>query len=205
MGGTDSERRRVATELHDGLGQCLIGLNLNLGMLRQTSEREALWIESEYLMQRALAEIRTLSYVLHPPTMDVAGLVSAAQWFVEGFSRRTGIQISFHAPGDFTRLPDEIELTLFRGLQEALTNIQRHSRASRVEVCIERSDAQVTLEVKDNGCGIKYDLLNRFRETGAGLGVGLTGMCERVRDLGGNLQLDSDTNGTLVQIKIPAR
>lgn len=201
----DSERRRVATELHDGLGQCLIGLNLNLDMLRQTPEREELWIESEHLIQRSLAEIRTLSYVLHPPTMDVAGLVSAAQWYVEGFSRRTGIHVTFDAPEDFARLSDEIELALFRGLQEALTNIHRHSAASRAEVLIERSDAQVALEVKDNGCGMKYDLLKRFRETGAGLGVGLTGMGERVRDLGGNLQLDSDSNGTLVRISIPVK
>jgi len=198
----DSERRRIASELHDGLGQCLIGLNLNLDRLRQTPEREELWIESEHLMQRSLAEIRTLSYVLHPPTMDVAGLVSAAQWYVEGFSRRTGIQVTF-APGNFARLPDEIELTLFRALQEALTNIHHHSGASRSEILIERSDAQVALEVKDNGCGMKYDLLKRFREMGAGLGVGLTGMCERVRDLGGDLQLDSDSNGTSVRIRIP--
>ena len=189
--------------MHDGLGQCLIGLNLNLDVLRLAPEREELWIESEHLMQRSLAEIRTLSYVLHPPTMDVAGLVSAAQWYVEGFRRRTGIHVTFSAPGDFARLPDEIELTLFRALQEALTNIHHHSGASRSEILIERSDAQVALEVKDNGCGMKYDLLKRFRETGAGLGVGLTGMCERVRDLGGDLQLDSDSNGTLVRIRIP--
>lgn len=176
-------------------------------MLRQSPDREELWVQSEALMQQCLAEVRTLSSLLHPPTMDAAGLISAAEWFVEGFSRRTAIKMTFNVPDDFARLPDEIELTLFRALQEALTNMHRHSSASIAEISIERSDAQVVLqvvlEVKDNGCGIKYDLLNRFRETATGLGVGLMGMCERVRDLGGDLHLDSDCTGTSVRVSIP--
>jgi signal transduction histidine kinase len=199
----DSERRRIARELHDCLGQLLVGLKLNVDMLRLAPGREELWVESEDLMQQCMAEVRTLSYLLHPPTMDAAGFDSAARWYVEGFSQRSGINVTLTAPDDLARLPDVIELTLFRVLQETLTNVHRHSGGSNASILIQRSPEQVILEVKDNGCGIKQDALSRFQETGNGMGVGLTGMRERVRDLGGKLQLDSDNNGTSVRITIP--
>jgi signal transduction histidine kinase len=198
----DSERRRIARELHDCLGQYLVGLKLNVDMLRRSPEREQLWTESEELMQQCISEVRTLSYLLHPPTMDAAGLASAAEWFVEGFSQRTGIKVTLIASKSIARLPDMVELTLFRSLQEALTNVHRHSGASTADIRILRSDGQVILEVKDNGCGIQQNLLTRFRQTGNGMGVGLTGMCERVRDLGGSLQIDSDLRGTAVRITL---
>jgi signal transduction histidine kinase len=199
----DSERRRIARELHDCLGQYLVGLKLNVNMLRQAPEREELWVESEELMQQCVAEVRTLSYLLHPPTMDVAGFDSAARWYVEGFSQRSGIKVTLNAPDDLARLPDVIELTLFRVMQEALTNVHRHSGGTAAEILIQRSPEQVILEIKDNGCGINRDSLARFRDTGAGMGVGLTGMRERVRDLGGKLRIDSDDHGTSIRITIP--
>jgi signal transduction histidine kinase len=199
----DSERRRIARELHDCLGQLLVGLKLNVDMLRQAPGREELWTESEELLQQSIAEVRTISYLLHPPTMDAAGFESAARWYVDGFSQRSGIQVTLNAPDDLARLPDVIELTLFRVLQETLTNVHRHSGGSAADILIQRSPEQVILEVKDNGCGIKQDALNRFRDTGAGMGVGLTGMRERLRDLGGTLQLDSNGGGTSVRITIP--
>ncbi len=199
----DSERRRIARELHDCLGQYLVGLKLNVDMLRHSPQHEQLWSESEQLMQQCISEVRTLSYLLHPPTMDAAGLASAAEWFVEGFSERTGIKVTLTASESLARLPDMIELTLFRALQEALTNVHRHSGGSKADIQLLRSDTQVVLEVKDNGCGMQQNLLTRFRQTGNGMGVGLTSMCERVRDLGGTLHIDSDLCGTAVQITIP--
>jgi signal transduction histidine kinase len=198
----DSERRRIARELHDCLGQLLVGLKLNVDMLRQAPNREELWAESEDLLQQSIAEVRTLSYLLHPPTMDAAGFDSAARWYVEGFSQRSGIKVTLNVSNDSARLPDVVELTLFRILQEALTNVHRHSGASTADILIECSAQHVILEVKDNGCGIEQDSLDRFRTTGTGMGVGLAGMRERVLDLGGKLQIESD-GGTSVRITIP--
>lgn len=132
------------------------------------------------------------------------GLVSAAQWFVDGLSNRTGIQVSLVAPRELPRLPAAIELVLFRGLQEALTNVHRHSSASVAEVLIRQEAAQVVLEVKDTGRGLPTDVLARFAQTGAGMGVGLTGMRERVRELGGTMKLEApDSGGTRLRIALP--
>jgi signal transduction histidine kinase len=199
----DSERRRIARELHDSLGQSLVGLKLNVDMLRQSPGREELWSESEELMQQCITEVRTLSYLLHPPTMDAAGFASAARWYVEGFGQRSGLQVRLDAPKDLGRLPDAVELALFRVLQEALTNVHRHSGASAATIWFLADAEQVILEVKDNGHGIPPELLDCFRTTGSGMGVGLAGIGERVRDLGGKLNLASDSNGTLVRVTIP--
>ena len=199
----DTERRRIARELHDSLGQYLVGLKLNVDMLRETPGREELWSEAEVLMQQCISEVRTLSYLLHPPTMDAAGFASAARWYVEGFGQRSGLQVTLDAPGDLGRLPDAVELALFRVLQETLTNVHRHSGAMAAEIMIQRDAQQVVLEVKDNGRGIPPELLNRFLATGEGMGVGLAGIGERVREPGGKLRLESDSSGTLVRVTIP--
>ena len=199
----DSERRRIARELHDSLGQYLVALKLNVEMLRRSPAREELWSQSAELMDRCIAEVRTLSYLLHPPTIDAVGIVSAARWYVEGFGLRSGLKITLDVPADPVRLADATELALFRVLQEALTNVHRHSGASEAAVCIQRFSGQVTLEVRDNGRGIEPDLLNRFGESGAGVGVGLISMQERARELGGKLHLESNGAGTLVRISIP--
>ena len=117
----DTERRRIARELHDSLGQYLVGLKLNLEMLKR-SPSERLWLDVDELMQQCISEVRTLSYLLHPPTMDAAGFASAARWYVEGFGQRSGVQVTLDVPENLGRLPDAIELALFRVLQEALTN-----------------------------------------------------------------------------------
>jgi signal transduction histidine kinase len=199
----DSERRRIARELHDSLGQYLVALKLNVELLRESPEQGELWSQSEELMERCIAEVRTLSYLLHPPTMDAVGIAIAARWYVEGFSVRSGLKLTLDAPDDPVRLPDAIELALFRVLQEALTNVHRHSGASAADILIRRSSGHVILEVKDDGHGIELEVLNRFRETGAGVGVGLMSMHERARELGGNIQLESDRTGTSVRITIP--
>jgi len=199
----DSERRGIARELHDSLGQYLVGLKLNVDMLRRSPGREELWSQSEELMQRCISEIRTLSYLLHPPTMDEAGLASAARWYVEGFGQRSGLKVTLDAPSDLGRLPDAVELALFRVLQEALTNVHRHSGASAADILVWGEGHQVVLEVKDNGRGMQPEMVSRFRATGAGMGVGLTSIRERVRELGGRLKLESNAEGTLLRVTIP--
>jgi len=201
----DTERRRIARELHDSLGQYLVGLKLNVDMLRQSPGREELWSEAEVLMQQSIAEVRTLAYLLHPPTMDAAGFSSAARWYVEGFGQRSGLRVTLDAPDDLGRLPDAIELALFRVLQEALTNVHRHSGAFAAEILVQGNPERVVLEVKDNGRGIPAELLRRFRATGEGMGVGLAGIGERVRELGGKLKLESDSSGTSVRVTIPVQ
>ena len=199
----DVERRRIARELHDSLGQYLVGLKLNMDMVRQSPTRQDLWIEVDQLMQRCIAEVRTLSYLLHPPTMDAAGFVSATRWFVEGYGQRSGVKVTLDTPEDFGRLPDAIELALFRVLQEALANVHRHSGASEAHVLVRQNSNQVVLEVRDNGRGLPEDILRQFDDTGAGTGVGLGGIRERARELGGKLTLQSDSSGTLLSIVIP--
>jgi len=199
----DSERRGIARELHDSLGQYLVCLKLNVDMLRRSPGSEELWSQSEELMQRCISEIRTLSYLLHPPTMDEAGLASAARWYVEGFGQRSGLDVALDAPSDLGRLPDAVELALFRVLQEALTNVHRHSGASAADILMLREDNKLILEVKDNGRGMQPEMVSRFRATGAGVGIGLTSIRERVRELGGRLKLESSAGGTLLRVTIP--
>src|ERR1700686_540851 len=201
----DVERRRIARELHDSLGQYLVGLKLNMDLVRQSPTRQDLWSEIGELMQRCIAEVGRLSYLLHPPTMDAAGFVSAARWFVEGFSQRSGVKVTLDAPDNLGRLPDPIELALFRVLQEALTNVHRHSGASEAYVVILQDSNRVVLEVKDNGRGMPIDILQQFDETGAGTGVGLGGIRERARELGGKLTLEATSKGTLLKIAVPHR
>ena len=156
-----------------------------------------------------MSEVRTLSYLLHPPTMDAAGFASAARWYVEGFAQRSGVEVRLDVPDDLGRFPDDVELALFRVLQEALTNVHRHSGASEAHVqvwrneCKEGDGGQVVLDIKDNGRGIPEDLLGHFHATGAGMGVGLTGIRERAWELGGKLEVESGTSGTVLRVAIP--
>lgn len=198
----DTERRRIARELHDSLGQYLVGLKLNIDMLRLTPESQQMWSEAEQLMQKCMSEVRTLSYLLHPPTMDAAGFVSAARWYLEGFGQRSGISVNLDTPENLDRLPDGVELAMFRVLQEALTNVHRHSEATAANVSIREDAGQVILEIKDNGRGIPENLLALFH-SGAATGVGLAGIRERAWELGGKLHIESSNRGTLVRVSIP--
>jgi PAS domain S-box-containing protein len=199
----DAERRRIARELHDSLGQYLVGLKLNLDMLQQSPERPNLWAQAQDLMERCVAEVRTMSYLLHPPMIDDVGLVSTAGWFVDGMAQRSGIRLTLEAPPDLARLPGEVELALFRILQEGLTNVHRHSEASEAKVVIRREPGQVMLEIRDNGCGISPELLDRFEQTGASMGVGLSGIRERVRELHGQVKLEAGRPGAVLRVTIP--
>ena len=200
----DEERRRIARELHDSLGQDLTAAKISLDLLAQDNgkNRSAYLREARQLVERSIADTRTLSHLLHPPLLDEAGLVSAARWYVEGFGRRSGIATMLYLPDHLDRLPRRTETTLFRIMQEALTNVHRHSGSRAVEVSLTHKPKQIVLSVKDYGMGIPKETLDRFWKTGS-TGVGLAGIRERLKELGGYLEIESNIDGTLLRATIP--
>jgi two-component system NarL family sensor kinase len=201
----DQERRKFSRELHDSLGQYLVGAKMNLTMLGNSLPANALISECIKLLDQAMTETRTISHLLHPPLLDEAGFASAARWYVEGFSERSGIQTSLEMPEDLGRLSSSLELALFRVLQESLTNVHRHSKSRKAEVSVAASNGQVVLQVRDYGKGLPPDILDRFRRKRAHGGVGLAGMRERIHELGGRLDMHSDSRGTQVVATLPRR
>jgi signal transduction histidine kinase len=200
----DDERRRIARELHDGLGQYLIAAKINLDMhLRSNGDGGTFFREAQQLIEHAIADTRALSHLLHPPLLDEVGFVSAARLYVEGFGKRSGIAATLDVREEPQRLPAGIETALFRILQEALTNVHRHSGSQSVEVRLARDRPCVVLAIQDHGKGISQESLQRFRQSGPNLGVGLAGMRERVKEFGGTLQLESSPAGTLLTATIP--
>jgi len=203
----DEERRRVARDLHDSTSQTLAALKMNVANLQKRFENDPLTsgalTDIAGIADQALQEIRTTSYLLHPPLLDEAGLASAARWYVEGFSQRSGIQVNLDVPSGFERLPNDAEMVLFRVLQESLTNVHRHSGASIVEIEIRRSPDRVIMEVQDNGHGIAPELLDRLRKTTGGNGVGLAGMQERLNEWKGQFEIESGSNGTTLRVGLP--
>ena len=202
----DDERRRIARELHDSLGQYLVSIKINLDLLLQmVTEGQQKDIVSECLqvVQECLSETRTISHLLHPPLLDEAGFASAARWYSEGFAERSGFQVSLEISPDLGRLDRDTETTLFRVLQEALTNVHRHSAGTAVRIALQADAEQVQLEISDNGKGIPEERLRRLSEDDSATGVGLAGMRERVRELGGTLLIGSALPGTTITVKIP--
>jgi len=202
----DEERRRIARELHDSVGQFLTGMKLNLGQLRRGSseslESPALLNDTLDLADRAINEVRTISHLLHPPLLDELGFESAARWYVEGFAKRSGIHVVIEIAEIVERLPKEIELALFRVLQEALTNVHRHARAKNVIVDLKCSDREVSLMIQDDGLGVPAETLRAFNDGLAG-GIGLAGMRERLAELSGTLEVHSEKSGTMVRATLP--
>jgi len=202
----DDERRRIARELHDSLGQYLVSLKVNLDLLSGMAKEErekALFSECMLAAEECLSETRTISHLLHPPLLDEAGLTSAARWYVEGFAERSGIEVNLDIPPDLERLDRDVETTLFRILQEGLTNVHRHSGGSIVSVALLADAEQIQLQISDNGKGIPEERLRRLREHDTAPGVGLAGMQERVHDLGGSLAIGSAFPGTTITATIP--
>lgn len=203
----DEERRRIARELHDGTAQNLFAISINLQKLGHidrldSDEVEELICESQTLVEQSLREIRTLSYLLHPPLLDQAGLVSALQWYVEGFSKRSGINIDLHAQ-PIGRLASDVEMALFRIVQEALSNVRRHSASETASIRLEHRHSAVVLEIKDQGRGLAVEG-NDFDPNGAVCpGVGIPGMKQRLRQLGGKLEITSNGHGTTVSAVVP--
>jgi signal transduction histidine kinase len=196
----DDERRRLSRELHDGLGQNLVAAKMVAASIPSQDESVASLID---LLEQCVKETRTLSYLLHPPLLDEIGLASAARSLLDGFSKRTGLIVHADIPAYSERLPSATELVLFRVLQEALTNIHRHSKSASAEVAILQQQTRASLTVKDFGKGMPEATMERFRSNDTSLGIGLVGMRERVREQGGNLEIISDEHGTTITAIIP--
>ena len=202
----DDERRRIARELHDSVGQMLAALSMNLSTVRndmlQIAKAASTLTDSESLVQEMVTEVRTISHLLHPPLLDEAGLSSALRWYVDGFSQRSGIKVELDMPENFRRLPGESETAIFRVVQESLTNIHRHSGSPNAKIRVRERDREVLVDVEDHGKGIPPEKRQQMAECGTP-GVGIRGMQERLRQLGGTLQIESDESGTLVMVRLP--
>jgi PAS domain S-box-containing protein len=202
----DDERRRIAREIHDGLGQELAAAKMILdGVLSKDSSpsmRQASADASE-LVDRAIKQVRTISHLLHPPLLDEVGLVSALRWYLEGLSDRSGIEVKLEVePSDLNRLRPELETAIFRIIQEALTNMFRHSGARNGCVSLIENNGRVAVTVRDDGKGIEERVIQLRPES---VGVGIGGMRQRVKELGGSLRLANANPGTIVEVVIPSR
>lgn len=198
----DEERRRLARELHDSVGQILSALAMNIAIMQSQSHKldplgERAVSENAILVQQASSEIRTISHLLHPPLLDLAGLASALRWYVDGFSERSKIKVDLKIASDFDRLSEDVELAIFRIVQECLTNIHRHSGSPSGEIRIQPDGSSLVVEVVDHGKGIPVEKQRKLASSGHS-GVGFNGMRERLRHLGGTLEIRSDENGTAV-------
>ena len=203
----DEERRRIARELHDSAGQTLAAIKMAVASLESSDPRNVLLLRQldsvNALVDDALREIRTTSYLLHPPLLDEVGIASAARWFVEGFAQRSGIQVTCDIAQGIERPTRDCELVLFRVLQESLTNVHRHAGASIASVRLWLDTDHLHLAVADNGSGISKERLTHLSFTAGSTGVGVAGMRARVRELGGCLDIESDDTGTIVMAKVP--
>ena len=201
----DDERRRIARELHDSAGQLLTALGLNLSSItelaRQNLPLDKPIEDCHALIQQLSKEIRTMSYLLHPPLLDENGLSEAIRWYVQGLMERSDLQIELGISQNFGRLPREMELSVFRIVQECLTNIHRHSDSKTATIRLSRRAEGVSLEIQDSGGGISVEKLAGIRAQRSG--VGITGMRERVRHFGGALDIQSDATGTKILVELP--
>ena len=205
----DEERRRLALDLHDSTGQQLAALMMNLDIVQQSTQaldaraRRAL-AESRSLAEQCSRDVRTFAYLLHPPLLDEAGLVSAVRWYVEGFTKRSGIQVvlDLHEVG---RLPRPIETALFRIVQESLTNVHRHASTPHASIHLTATAAAVVLVIDDEGHGLRDQLQGGQNRTPvpAALGVGIQGMRERIHQLGGTFDIEFTERGTTVRTRVP--
>jgi PAS domain S-box-containing protein len=208
MRAQDDERRRIAQLLHETTAQDLAALKMHLARLARTGgglsegDRAAL-TESIDLAERSMTGIRTLSYLLHPPFLDEAGLPSALRWYAAGFTERSGIKVDLDLPSTFGRLPQAVETALFRVVQEALINIHQHAGSQTATIRLRVDGQRLTLEIEDRGRGMSPALIEQLPSGGGALGVGVAGMRQRLQQLGGSLAIDSSERGTTVRAEIP--
>jgi signal transduction histidine kinase len=202
----DEERRRISRELHDSTGQLVVGLSLNLSNLRSQlldtlPSLTNLVDDTSLLVEEINRQMRTLSYLLHPPLLDEAGLAFALRWYIDGFKERSNISVGLELPKDLGRLPQDLETTIFRLVQESLTNVHRHSKSKTACIRVERNSHEVRVEVTDQGNGGQtFARSSNFRP-----GVGILGMKERVRQFGGEFQVSFEETGTSVRARLPIR
>jgi signal transduction histidine kinase len=203
----DEERRRIARELHDVTAQNIAVINYNLSILEKiaglSSETKEMLAECRMLCRESHEEIRTLSYVLHPPLLDELGLVRALDWFIEGFVKRSEIEVHFDVKKEIGRLSTEMETDLFRVVQEALINIRRHSGSRKASVVLDLQDDQLTLHIEDQGTGLPDKVDEEKSSFEISPGVGIPGMRERLRHHKGSLEIRSSSTGTALIAVVP--
>jgi PAS domain S-box-containing protein len=201
----DQERRRLARDLHDGLGQELAVAKMVLDkmMLQKSTQQpsQEAWTQASSIVDRAIQQVRTMSHLLHPPLLDEVGLLSALSWYVEGITKRSGIETTLDVrPVEFPRLSADIETAVFRIVQEALTNVFRHSEASKVKISLTQKEEMLVVAVRDDGKGIGQAVMELRPDS---VGVGIGGMKQRAKEFGGELRLTNAHPGTLVELLIP--
>ena len=199
----DEERRHLARELHDSVGQLLASISMNISRVQQESHKLApdvanLVVENATMIEEVSKEIRTISYLLHPPLLEIAGLASALRWYADGFSERSKIKVDLEMPSQFHSLSSDMEIAIFRIVQECLTNIHRHSGSKSCTLTMTQDDQRLRVEVRDFGLGIP-----EAKGLSSSAGVGLRGMQERLQHLRGTLEIDSTEHGTTVIAILP--
>ena len=203
MSAQDQERRRIARDLHDGLGQELAVAKMILDklMMEKSAQTQDACSQASGIIDRAIQQVRTMSHLLHPPLLDEVGLLSALSWYTEGLAKRSGIEALLDVqPPDFPRLPPEVETAVFRIVQEALTNVFRHAEAHKVWINLRQTDGSIVVSVLDDGKGID-DHIAELRPERVGVGIG--GMKQRAREFGGELRISNAGPGTLLELMIP--
>jgi signal transduction histidine kinase len=203
----DDERRRIARELHDSVGQLLAAIAMNMAVIEQESnllspEGKKAFLENRSFVQQILQGTRTISHLLHPPLLDESGLRSALSWYVEEFSQRSGIQVSLEFSQGFGRFAPELETAVFRIVQEGLGNIHRHSQSPTANIRVMANNNRLNLEIRDAGRGIPVEKQQQIK-LGLRAGVGLRGIRERVTQMGGQLEIESDSSGTAILATFP--
>jgi len=204
----DDERRRFARELHDSVGQLLTGAALSVSAMRRQTRRltpkeSRLLAECAASVKQSLREVRTIAYLLHPPMLDETGLADALRWYGRGFAERSGVQVDLDIGSDLDQLPQDLRTALFRIVQEALTNIHRHSGSQSAEIRLHACGAHIQLQVRDHGKGLPSELMGKNGHERFMQGVGIRGMQERVAQLKGEMTIRGDEHGTVLEVVFP--
>ena len=203
----DEERRKLARDLHDSTGQTLAALKISVTLLQKNCKQDPVTLAAvsdiAQLADQAIEEIRTTAYLLHPPLLDEVGFSCAAEWYIEGFAKRSGINVKAEIASSLPRLPENVEIALFRVLQESLTNVHRHSGASEASILFRHDTSAVILEIRDSGKGIPEERLRLLHGVSADSGIGFAGMRERMHELNGTLGIESDSCGTSLRATVP--
>ena len=210
LAAQENERVHLSRELHDGTAQYLSTLQMYLNVLDRSAHRfdragrKAL-SGTHALAEACMRQIRTLAHLVHPPILDETGLADALRWYSDGFTQRSGIRTALEIPPELPRLPVEVETTLFRIVQESLTNIYRHASTEKAHIRIMHDPMQISLEVRDEGCGLPPEMQHIAAVNPGRLGIGIVSMQERVRQLQGEFIIDTSSQGTAIRVSIPLR
>jgi len=204
----DDERRRFARELHDSVGQLLTGAALSVSAVRRQTrslraKESRLLAECADSVRQSLREVRTIAYLLHPPMLDETGLADALRWYARGFAERSGVQVDLDISSDLDQLPQDLRTALFRIVQEALTNVHRHSGSKTAEIRLHSCGTHIQLQVRDHGKGLPPDLMGKNGHERLMQGVGIRGMQERVAQFKGEIRIGGDGHGTLLDVIFP--